>query len=241
VGRSAIGVCRVRFPPCRSSPLPLTVTLGVGALGGGTAGPRLLAVNTALALCGVAFGNGLPVYVVRVLPVPAWIVVPLLGAAIALAPPRAPGRRLAPHLIAGDGVALWTAWAALMASLVALPRPSIVPALVPASLLYDPAEPLHATTTMHAPASCERNSGVDQFEEAQEFLVAVAVALRDHRTGTHIEGGEKAGRAVPDVVVVKRAGVGGMTGRIDACGCSSGSTAISYHTRRRAAGRPPDR
>jgi hypothetical protein len=48
----------------------------------------------------------------------------------------------------------------------------------------------------------QRDGGVDELEEPQELLVAMTpVMLGDHRSAGDVQGGEQAGRAVPDIVM----------------------------------------
>ena len=141
-----------------------------------------IAVNTALALCSVAFGTGLPVYVVRVLPVPPWIVGPLLGAATVLGATAqgtavrlvAAWRRTRVLALAG---ALWTGWAALMAALPALPRPTVVPALILATLLYAAAELLHAPTSNALAAAAAPPTARARYLSSFQYSFATATML----------------------------------------------------------------
>jgi MFS family permease len=124
----------------------------------------LIGINTALALCSMLIGLGLPVFVAEALPAPEWIAGVLLAlVSVVLATGQTLVVRFSEHRrrtrVMVVGAVLWCAWGLSWAGLLHVPAWVVVPGLVLGALLFAAADLLHAATSNALAAAASPEAG----------------------------------------------------------------------------------
>ncbi len=142
----------------------------------------LIAANTTYTLCSIMLGVGLPVYAVKALQAPGWIVGVLFAlntAGIALAQ-TITVRLLEPHRrtrsLVGAG-ALWAGWCLMMSLALIVSPPFLVPYLILATAVFTAAELIHGPTSNALAASASPDALRGAYLAAFQFSWAVANVL----------------------------------------------------------------